>query len=72
MHLPPTLTPIERQLIATIQQLDRDMRTRAEHQDTRISQLEVKIDARDRSIASLNASLRCLVGPLDLDGSSPD
>lgn len=67
---PPTLTPMERQLLARLQDLEQVLQTRATEQDKKITALETRIHARDHSISILTDALRRLLGPLGPDGSS--
>jgi uncharacterized coiled-coil protein SlyX len=66
-NLPPTLTPMERQLLISLQNLEQVLQERAAAQDAKITALETQISARDQAITTLTASLKRLLGPLDPD-----
>ena len=65
--LPPTLTPMERQLLMRLQNLEEDLKARATAQDMKIAALEMQINERDGAITALTNSLKRLLGPLDQD-----
>lgn len=65
--LPPTLTPMERQLLTRLQNLDQHLAARVAAQDLKIAALETQIGARDEAITALTGSLKRLLGPLDPD-----
>jgi uncharacterized coiled-coil protein SlyX len=68
---PPTLTPMERQLLHRVQELQHGLMTHLAEQDRKIAALEAEIRARDPSLDRLTDTLRRLLGPLDRDGSLP-
>lgn len=68
---PPTLTPMERQLLQQIQTLERALLARVSQQDLKIAALEAEVRARDQAIHSLTDTLGRLLGPPGRAGSSP-
>lgn len=67
---PPSLTPMERQFLLQLQDLDRTMRSQMAAQDKKITTLEAQILLRDRSITDLTELLERLLGPAVPDASS--
>ncbi|WP_281968930.1 hypothetical protein [Roseovarius nanhaiticus] len=68
---PPSLTPMERQFLLQLQDLDRTLRTKAAAQDAKIAALEAQLRRRDRSMTDLTELLEHLLGPRASGGSSP-
>lgn len=68
---PPSLTPMERQFLLQLQDLDRTLRAQMARQDMKITALEAQLRLRDRSIIALTELLERLLGPVAPDGSSP-
>lgn len=68
---PPSLTPMERQFLLRLQDLDQTLCARMATQDKKIATLEAQVRRRDRSIAALTELLESLLGPVGPDGSSP-
>lgn len=64
---PPTLTPMERQLLQQIQTLSHSLLARMSEQDQRISELKALVRSRDQAIQSLTDTLGRLMGPPDPD-----
>ena len=60
---PPTLTPMERQLLQQIQTLERILLARVSGQDRKIAALEAEVRARDAAIQTLTDTLGRLLGP---------
>lgn len=60
---PPTLTPMERQLLHQIQTLAQSLLARASEQDLKIAVLEAEVRARDEAIQTLTDTLGRLLGP---------
>ncbi|MEP1832163.1 MAG: hypothetical protein ABJL57_00610 [Hyphomonas sp.] len=60
---PPSLTPMERQFLLQLQEMDRTIRAQLARQNEKISALEAQILLRDRSIAGLTELLERLLGP---------
>ena len=67
---PPSLTPMERQFLLQLQEMDRTIRAQLARQNEKISALEGQILLRDRSIAGLTELLERLLGPSARDVSS--
>ncbi len=67
---PPSLTPMERQFLLQLQNLDQTMRIAMARQDKKITALEAQILLRDRSITDLTELLERLLGPVAPDASS--
>lgn len=65
---PPTLTPMERQLLQQIQTLSQTLLARASEQDRKIAALEAEVRARDQATRSLTNTLGRLLGPPARDG----
>ena len=61
---PPSLTPMERQLLQQIQTLSQSLLARVSEQDLKIAALEAEVRARDEAIHSLTDTLGRLLGPL--------
>jgi hypothetical protein len=59
---PPSLTPMERQFLLQLQDLDQTMRIEMARQDKKITALEAQILLRDRSITGLTELLERLLG----------
>jgi uncharacterized protein (DUF3084 family) len=60
---PPTLTPMERQLLQQIQALSQSLLARVSEQDLKIAALEAEVRARDQAIQTLTDTLGRLLGP---------
>lgn len=60
---PPTLTPMERQLLHQIQTIERALLARVSEQDLKIAALEAAVRARDEGIRTLTDTLGRLLGP---------
>src|SRR5690606_34645706 len=67
---PPSLTPMERQFLIQLQNLDQTMRAHMAQQHEKIVALEARILLRDRSITGLTELLERFLGPVAPDGSS--
>ena len=66
---PPSLTPMERQLLAQVQLLEQNLQKQIAEQDRKLSALSNQITARDQSISALCNLLENLLGPLGPDMS---
>lgn len=64
---PPTLTPMERQLLSRLQDIEQAQKERAAAQDNLIATFQAGMRSRDRSIAALTGLLERLLGPMDLE-----
>lgn len=64
---PPTLTPMERQLLSRLQDLEQAQKERAAAQDDQIATFQTEMRSRDRSIAALTGLLERLLGPMALE-----
>jgi len=60
---PPTLTPMERQLLQQIQTLESALLAQLSEQDLKIAALEEELRARDQAIHDLTDTLGRLLGP---------
>ncbi len=67
---PPSLTPMERQFLLQLQDLDQTMRAQMVRQDEKITSLEAQLLLRDRSITGLTELLERLLGPVAPEASS--
>ena len=65
------LTPMERALLRTVEDLAVSLTEKADRQDRKIAALEQQIALRDRSISDLARLLEALLGPPDPSAYSP-